>query len=139
LFYLDHLKKVPENAKLWLIYLLSYSNTKLKLKDIARLVYSIDFVYSKIQQFEENELNELTDKIEKLINLINSYYDPKKGLYAFSIYESPLEETRYALFSINLLEDVIQYSIYYHNTRFKPITKIYQCVFNLDELLSFGY
>lgn len=100
----------------------------LKLKEIAKLVYSIDFVYSKIQQFEENELNELTNKINALINLITSYYDHDKGLYTSSIDESPLEETRYALFSINLLEDIIQDSIYYHNAKFKPITKIYQHV-----------
>ncbi len=127
-FILDHLNKVPENSKLWLIYLLSYANTNLKLKDIANLVYSIDFIYSKIQQFEENELNELTNKIRMLINLITSYYDPDKGLYTSSIDESPLEETRYALFSINLLEDIIQDSIYYHNAKFKSITKIYQHV-----------
>ncbi len=133
-FILDHLKKVPENSKLWLIYLLSYANMNLKLKEIAKLVYSIDFVYSKIQQFEENELNELTNKINALMNLITSYYSPEKGLYTSSIDESPLEETRYALFSINLLEDIIQDSIYYHNAKFKPITKIYQHVIEPEKV-----
>lgn len=37
-FILDHLNKIPENVKLWLVYLLSYANTKLTLKEISMLV-----------------------------------------------------------------------------------------------------
>jgi hypothetical protein len=66
--------------------------------------------------------------------LINSYYDDNQGLYKSSIEESPLEETRYALFSINLIEDIIQDAIYYHNANFDPITKIYQ---NIKDPLKF--
>ncbi|MBX6422299.1 hypothetical protein [Thermosulfurimonas sp. F29] len=127
-FILDHLKRIPENVKLWFIYALSYINKalKLELKEISQLTYILDFLYSKIASFEENELRELEDKVKKLLSLIDSYYDDNSGLYKSSIKESDLNETRYALFSINILEDIIQDAIYYHKAHFKPITKIYQ-------------
>ena len=129
-FILEHLDKIPENINLWLIYLLSYVNNKLTLRDIAMLTYSLDFLYAKLPpgQIEPNELKEIEEKIEKLIKLINSYYNDEEGLYKSSIKESPLEETRFALFSINLIEDIIQDAIYYHNAKLDPITKIYQNV-----------
>ena len=130
-FILDHLDKVL-NTSLWLVYLLSYVNNKLTLSDIAMLTYSLDFLYAKIPpgQIKQNELRELEEKLGKLIKLIDSYYNNEEGLYKSSIKESPLEETRYALFSINLIEDIIQDAIHYHNANLNPIVKIYQYVKN---------
>jgi hypothetical protein len=127
-FILDHINKIPENINLWIVYLLSYINNNLSLKEIAMLTYSLDFLYSKLEpnRINQNELKEMEEKIKKLINLINSCYDDKQGFYKSSIEESPLEETRYALFSINLIEDMIQDAIYYYNANFNQITKIYQ-------------
>lgn len=129
-FILDHLDKIPENVNLWLVYLLSYINKKLTLKEIAMLVYSFDFLYSKIppSQLQDNELTEIEKKVKVLLESIDSFYDSKEGLYKSSIKESPLEETRYALFSINMIEDIIQDAIYYHQANLPPITKIYQNV-----------
>lgn len=131
-FILAHLDKIPENINLWFVYLLSYVNDKLTLRDIAMLTYSLDFLYAKLPpgQIEPNELREIEEKIKKLIKLINSYYNDKEGLYMSSIKESPLEETRFALFSTNLIEDIIQDAIYYHNANLNPIVKIYQYVKN---------
>ncbi|UYZ39691.1 MAG: hypothetical protein N2V74_05680 [Candidatus Methanospirare jalkutatii] len=131
-FILDHLDKIPENISLWLVYLLSYVNNKLTLRDIAMLTYSLDFLYAKIPpgQIKQNELGELEEKLGKLIKLIDSYYNNEEGLYRSSIKESLLEETRFALFSINLIEDIIQDAIHYHNADLNPIVKIYQHVKN---------
>lgn len=129
-FILDHLSKAPENSNLWLIYLLSYANSEVTLKEVAMLVYSIDFVYSKITHLKDHELRELEEKIHLLLKIINEYYNETEGLYRSSPKESPLEETRYALFSINLIEDIIQDAIIHHNANFEPITKIYQNVRN---------
>lgn len=128
-FILDHLAKIPENISLWFVYILSYINNKLTLRDIAMLTYSLDFLYMKIPpgQIQSNEMREMEGKIKKLIDLINSYYK-EEGLYMSSIKESLWEETRYALFAINLVEDIIQDAIHYYNAKFKPITKIYQNV-----------
>ncbi len=125
-FILDHLNKIPENVNLWLVYLLSYVNTKLTLKEISMLVYSLDYIYLKTTVLGDNELKELENKIKALLQTINNYYNEKERLYKSTIKESPLEETRFALFSINLIEDIIQDAIVYHKAHFQPIVKIYQ-------------
>lgn len=129
-FILDNLNKIPKNANLWLVYLLSYINENISLEEISKIVYCIDFLYSKIE-LKPNEIKELIGKVRELLNIIDGFYQ-NDGSYKSSLTISPLEETRYALFSINLLEDLIQDMIYYYSvTELKPIKKIYENVRNL--------
>jgi hypothetical protein len=131
-FILDNLNKIPENANLWLIYLLSYINKDLTLEQISKIVYCIDFLYSKIK-LELNEVIQVADNIKKLMKIIKGYYQ-KDGSYKSSLRESPLNETRYALFSINLLEDLIQDMIFYYSLKeIQPIRKIYENVENIEK------
>jgi len=131
-FILDHLNKIPQNANLWLIYLLTYINKNILLEDITKIVYCIDFLYSKID-VKPNELNQLINKVEELILKIKSFYQDD-GSYKSSLTSSPLEETRYALFSINLLEDLIQDIIYYYSvSELQPIKKIYENVNDIEK------
>jgi hypothetical protein len=59
---------------------------------------------------------------------IQNFYQ-NDGSYRSSLTLSPLDETRYALFSINLLEDLIQDMIFYYSvSELKPIKKIYENV-----------
>jgi vesicle coat complex subunit len=126
-FILDNLNKIPENANLWLMYLLSYIDKKRNLEEISQIVYCIDFLYSKIS-LKHNELNQLILKIKELLRLIKNYQQ-KNGYFISSPKFSPLEETRFALFSINLIEDLIQDMIFYYNaTDLKPIKRIYENV-----------
>lgn len=135
-FILDNINKVPSNANLWLVYLLSYVNDKLNLEKVSQIVYCVDFLYSKIE-LKENELNLLASKIKELLKLINNYAR-KDGSYVSSIKVSPLDETRYALFSINLIEDLIQDMIFYYGcSEFNPIKKIYENIVNLDRTFVF--
>jgi hypothetical protein len=70
--------------------------------------------------------------------MIKGFYQ-NDGSYKSSITLSPLEETRYALFSINLLEDLIQDMIYYDPElakELKPINKIYENVESVDEVYN---
>jgi hypothetical protein len=131
-FILDNFNKVPHNTNLWLIYLLSYIKDEISLDEIAKIMYSIDFLYSKIE-LKINELNQLIGKIKQLGEIIDKYYQ-NDGTYRSSLKESPLEETRYALFSLNLLEDLIQDIIYTYSIKeFKPIKKIYQSIQNIEK------
>lgn len=134
-FILDNINKIPQNSNLWLIYLLSYITDKITLEDISKIVYCIDFLYSKIE-LKQNELTQLVDKIKELLEIIKSYYQ-EDGSYRSSLKVSTLEETRYALFSINLLEDLIQDMIYYYSVEnFKPIKKIYENVGDIEKTYS---
>lgn len=129
-FILDNLGKIPQNANLWLVYLLSYISNNLTLEEISKIVYCIDFLYSKIE-LQPNELAQLVSKIKELLKKIKSFYC-EDGSYRSSLKVSPLEETRYALFSINLIEDLIQDMIFYYSiSELKPIKKIYE---NVDDI-----
>ncbi|HOQ83894.1 MAG TPA: hypothetical protein PLT80_06545 [Candidatus Syntrophosphaera thermopropionivorans] len=131
-FILDNLNKVPHNANLWLVYLLSYITEGISLNEIAKILYCIDFLYSKIE-LKPNELNQLINKIKQMQKIINKYYQ-NDGTYRSSLKESPIEETRYALFSLNLIEDLIQDIIYTYSVKtFKPIKKIYQSLKNIEK------
>jgi len=131
-FILDNLNKIPQNANLWLVYLLSYINEGISLEDISKIVYSIDFLYSKIE-LNPNEIAQLISNIPKLIRMVNGFYQ-NDGSYKSSLTSSPLDETRYALFSINLLEDLIQDMIYYYSvTELEPIKKIYENVRDVEK------
>jgi hypothetical protein len=125
-FILDNINKFPKEANVWLVYLLSYVNEKNTLDEISKITYCIDFLYSNVE-LKPNELSQFISKIKILLKRIKSCYNEKDGSYRSSIKESPLEETRNALFSINLLEDLIQDSIYYYSvSELNPIRKIYE-------------
>ncbi|MGB9794476.1 MAG: hypothetical protein ACP5HC_08285 [Caldisericum sp.] len=65
--------------------------------------------------------------------MIDGYYQ-NDGSYKSSLTSSPLDETRYALFSINLLEDLIQDIIYYYSiTELEPVKKIYENVRDVEK------
>jgi hypothetical protein len=130
-FILDNLSKIPQNANLWLIYLLSYITESNSLDDIAKITYCIDFLYSKIE-LKENEITQLVSKIQELKKNINKFYQDD-GSYRSSLTYSPLDETRYALFSLNLLEDLTQDIIYYYSiTELAPVKKIYESIPDID-------
>jgi hypothetical protein len=131
-FILDNINRVPQNANLWLVYLLTFINDRISLEDISKITYCIDFLYSKIK-LQPNELEQLITKVKRLLEMIKGFYQ-NDGSYKSSITLSPLEETRYALFSINLLEDLIQDMIYYYPEsikELKPINKIYE---NIEDI-----
>jgi hypothetical protein len=131
-FILDNLNKIPQNANLWLIYLLSYINKENNLDEIPKITYCIDFLYSKIE-LKQNELAQLIVKINGLLKNIKTFYQ-QDGSYRSSLKISPLEETRYALFSINLLEDLTQDIIFYYDVPdLNPITKIYENISDIDK------
>jgi hypothetical protein len=131
-FILDNISKVPQNANLWLVYLLSYINKDNSLEDISKIVYCIDFLYSKIE-LKANELTQLVSKIKELLEKVKGFYEEDSS-YRSSLKVSPLDETRCALFSINLLEDLIQDMIFYYSVpELKPIKKIYENVGNVEK------
>jgi len=131
-FILDNLNKIPQNANLWLVYVLSYIEKNIRLEDISKIIYCIDYLYSKIE-LKQNELVQLVNKVKELLEMIKMCYK-EDGSYRSSLKISPLEETRYALFSINLLEDLTQDMIFYYSvSELKPIKKIFENVENVEK------
>jgi len=131
-FIMDNMNKIPQNANIWFIYLLSYINSNLKLDELAKIAYYIDFLYSKIE-LKPNELSQLVLKIKELREITEECYKGD-GSYKSSLKTSAWEETRYALFAINLLEDLTQDIIFYYAVSdLKPITKIYENIPDIDK------
>ena len=131
-FILDNLNKIPQNINLWLVYLLSFVSNKNTTEDLSKIIYCIDFLYSKTE-LKQNELKSLIEKIKECFRLLKSF-EQKDGSFKSSINLSPIDETRNAIFSINLLEDLTQDLIFYYKAQeLNPITKIYQTLKNSKE------
>lgn len=136
-FILNHIEKFPINANLWLIYILSFSNTKLNSLELFQLIYCLDFLYSKIE-LQKNEIEKLVESLKQIQNQIN-IFSKSDGSYQSDKTISPLEDTRYSLFSINILEDLIQDVLYYYGNDIdlKPIIRIYQNVPYIEKTFEF--
>lgn len=132
-FILDNLNKIPSNINLWLIYLLTYINDQNTTEDLYKILYCVDFLYSKIE-FKKNELEKLIGGILKIKNLIKRLECPD-GAFKSSMELSPKDEIRYALFAVNLLEDLCQDVIHYYRTKkIKPIQKIFQSINYIEKI-----
>ena len=117
-FIIDRMNEIPVNANLWLVYVLSFYNDNLTSYQVAQ-IYCIDFIYSKIE-LNDNELERVVDTIEKVKEYCENIQKHNKKIET-SVNLSPIEEIRNFLFIINLLEDLIQDSIFYYGTNFKSI------------------
>lgn len=135
-FILDNLNKVPHNVNLWLVYLLSFISSKNTTEDLSKIVYCIDFLYSKTD-LKPNELKSLIEKIQECFNLLSSF-EKEEGSFKSSVNLSPIDEVRYALFAINLLEDLNQDLIFYYKVKeLKPVKKIYQNLHFIQKTYNF--
>lgn len=134
-FILDNLNKIPRNVNLWLIYILSFLSQKNTSEDLSKVVYCIDFLYSKTE-LNENEVRTLVEKIKFCFKILNNF-ERKDGLFKSSPNLSPIDEARYSLFAINLLEDLNQDLIFYYKVKnLMPITEIYQNLHYIDKTYS---
>ena len=136
-FTLSHLEKTPVNGSLWLIYLLSFLSQKLNSYKIFQLVYSLDFLYSKLD-LKKNEINKLIEGINLLHKKLQKFSKPD-GSFQSDKTIAPLEDTRYSLFTINIIEDLTQDILFYYgnNSKLKPVNKIYECISQIDKTFKF--
>ena len=107
-YLLDRIQKAPDNPGVWLVYLASYFNPDMPALDLARFMFSLDFLYFKCAALQPNELR----VVHKLIADAGAYVKGRagqaNGSLAIDPRVAPLEETRQILFAVNLLEDIQQ-------------------------------
>lgn len=136
-FILDNIGKIPKNINLWLIYLLTYIHENNTLSEIYKIIYCLDFLYSKTESLKDNELNCIVVNIKRIKEIISRYYQPD-GSYISTKKNSPYEETRFALFSINLLEDLTQDLIYNYDIKgLNPVKRIFENLVDFSKTYSF--
>ncbi len=126
-FTLEHLDRTPRNAPLWLVYAGSYLTTLATLEEAAFLAYILDFLYGRIPvgELEAHEGQNLAAAVIALKDFILGKAQPN-GAFVSSARMAPLDETRLALFALNLLEDLTQDLIFYYKVALPPIRRIYE-------------
>jgi len=126
-FTLEHLDRTPRNAPLWLVYATSYLRVATSLEEIAWLTFVIDYLYGRIPVggLERNELEILTEALPKIKDVVLGKAQPN-GAFISSPRLSPIDETRLALFALNLLEDLFQDMVYYYHANLPVIRRIYE-------------
>ncbi|MDE0518052.1 MAG: hypothetical protein OXH36_00635 [Bdellovibrionales bacterium] len=102
------------------------------IKSRTYLEYRKDMKQKAIAELEI--LPWLKDKIKKKDK--KAYID---GSFQSSKTIAPLEDTRYSLFAINILEDLTQDILFYYGNHPKltPINKIYQTIPGVDKTFVF--
>ncbi len=136
-FTLSHFEKTPVNASLWFIYLLSFLSQKLNSYKIFQLIYSLDFLYPKVD-LKDNEITKLAEGINLLHKRLKQFSKPD-GSFQSSKTISPLEDTRYSLFAINIIEDLTQDVLFYYGNHLdlKLVSRIYQTIPQIDKTFEF--
>jgi len=136
-FILNHIEKTPINIDLWLIYLLSFLEQKFNSYELFQLVYSLDFLYPKTE-LKKNEISMLVKRLKQIGEQVEHFTKPD-GSFQSDKTIAPLEDTRYSLFVIDTLEDIIQDILYYYGNGIPlaPITKIYQDIPKVDKTYRF--
>lgn len=136
-FILNHIEKTPVNANLWLIYLLSFLNQRLNSFELFQLVYSLGFLYPRIE-LRQNELNKLVEGLKQIKGQIIKF-SKSNGSFQSDKKISPLDDTRYSLFVINILEDSAQDILYYYGDEIKlpPVSRIFQDIPHLAKTYEF--
>lgn len=139
-FILDRMEKKPENANLWLAHILSYTSQKLNSYELFQVAYCVDFLYAQTA-LKSNEIALMAEKISEIMDKINGFAK-KDGSYQSDKRLAPIEDTRYALFVINIIEDLVQDMLYHYPDKaqalpLSPIKKIYQSIKNLNRAYAF--
>lgn len=137
-FILNHIDRTPMNINLWIIYLLSFLGQNLNSYELFQLFYSLDFLYSRTE-LQTHELHRVISGISLGRKNISSFVK-NNGSYQSSKKISPLEDTRFCLFVINVLEDLTQDILHYYKEpqkKLKPINLIFQDIKNVDKTHKF--
>lgn len=136
-FILTHLDKQPDNINLWLVYVLSYLNSTLNSYELFQLVYCLDYLYSKTE-LQENEFKAMIDGVKQIRKIVNEFYN-KEGYYQSDKTLSSIEDTRYALFVINILEDLTQDMIFSYKISegLKPVNVIFEDIPDIKKACEF--
>jgi len=120
---IDRLGKSPENANLWLVYLTTYFSNSLNSLDMAKFVYSMDFLW-KNTNLEDNEYANAENALHNIRSYVKDSYRGER--FETSPNLSPKNEARNFLFIINLIEDMTQEAVHYYGLDLNPVEKIFE-------------
>ena len=126
MFVLQHLDRTPTQAPLWLVYATTYAPQLQTLQQSAQLAYILDALYGRIPapSLKPNEQQAFAQALEQLHRFVLHHAQPNGSFLSDPAYAT-LQETRYALFTLNLVEDMVQdFWFYYADSPQKPLQPI---------------
>ena len=106
-FLMSHLSRFPDDAGLWLVYLLSFVEPGMTPAELARAMYAIDSLYFRAVDvsadgLRPNEHKAMVDGLLRVGEYLHSY--PWDG-HSIDPKCAPIDELRHMLFVVNRYED----------------------------------
>lgn len=133
-FLMEQINEYPTNHSVWLVYGESFYSDELNSRELARLIYSLDFLYGGSDELDTNVLNSFVETMQKITLRMISMQN--KNLQTCTDL-SPKEEIVNFLFTVNLYEDIVQeLRVLYGVDCFSPIIKIFHSVRDMDLILE---
>ena len=125
-FLMSSIKEYPTNHSLWLVFGASFYSDQLNSLELARLIYSLDFLYGGSGELEENTLNVFVETMQK----ITTHLAMAEGNeFKTNVNLSPHEEVVNFLFAVNLYEDIVQELRFLYGVDcFPSVGKIFQSI-----------
>ena len=130
-FILSIIERCPQQISSWLERCCSFVRQVESLKQAAMVSFSLDFLYFCSSSDEEIDLECVARSLQHLHDFVDRCYTGD-GAYKSGDSERLCEDTQYALFVINIVEDITQDMLYYHSDALpksnplKPISQIFQ-------------
>ena len=135
-YLMEKIQKAPDAAGVWLVHLSSFFSRDMSALDFAHFMYSLDFLYFRCSDLSRNERKTLHSVLESaeecIANRIND-----DGSFATDSRVNSLEETRQIVFSINLLEDLIQDAVVNYGINMSSINGIFQTIPNVKRTANY--
>jgi len=131
-FILSVIEKCPQRINSWLercLHLLATEFSSLRQAFMA--AFSLDFLYFCLSPTEGVDLLRIARSLKQLSDFVNECLNDD-GSCSSKGGDPPCEETRYALFVVNIVEDITQDMLYYYGEalpereRPEPIRRIFQ-------------
>jgi hypothetical protein len=140
---LEAMGRCPESLDAWLQKALDFANEVSTLEELFKASFCLDYLYfckpvpsSGVGLEQANDwLSRLGEVFRTIIERVNKFYSGQ-GQFQSEPQGSACEETRYALFAIGVVEDMIQDAWHYYSETIvkeaqnfpSPIQYIYQSV-----------
>lgn len=140
---LEAMERCSESLDAWLQKALDFANEAFTLEKLFKASFCLDYLYfckpvpdSGVEWEQANDwLSRLGEVFRTIIERVNKFYSGH-GQFQSESQRSACEETRYALFAIGVVEDMIQDAWHYYPETIagriqnfpNPIKRIYQSV-----------
>ena len=130
-YFMYKLDRKPDVPGMWLVYLATLFKDDLPSIEFAKLMFAFDFVYFKCDDFPENEKQVVKQVVAKATDFIERRINADNGYVSVDPQESLIEGTSHIIFSVNLLEDIVQDAVVNFGVSLPCVNKIFQTLPNV--------